>query len=378
MSASINLSANRDERRTLVVVFLRGAADGLTLVAPVADDNYHKFRPRLAVKKSDAVPLDDVFGLHPNLRALEAAWKEGDLAIIHGAGGESDTRSHFEAQDLMEHGGVAAGGWLGRFLRARGPSPSPLAAVALSPTLPESLSGAPSAAAFESLREFAITEERKDARTGDFARELQRLYALETGALHGAAANTFEALRRIEAIDMKATPQNGAAYEDKYPFAQGLRQVAQLIRADVGLDAASIDLGGWDTHFTQQTSIEPLLLQLANGLAAFRRDLGPRLATTTVVVMTEFGRRVAENGSFGTDHGRGGAMFAMGGGVNGGRVLGGWPGLKPEMLDGPGDLPVWNNYRNVLAPILTQHGASQPDLAQIFPDFTLEPLALFS
>src|SRR6186713_2166476 len=133
MSAAINLSTNRDDRRTLVVIFLRGAADGLTLVAPIADDNYHKFRPRLAVKKSAAIKLDDIFGLHPNLRALETAWKDGDLAIIHGAGGESDTRSHFEAQDLMEHGGVAAGGWLGRFLRARGQSRSPLSAVALAP-----------------------------------------------------------------------------------------------------------------------------------------------------------------------------------------------------------------------------------------------------
>src|SRR5436190_2814030 len=160
MSATANISANRDDPRTLVVIFLRGAADGLTLVAPVADDNYHKFRPRLAVKKSAAVLLDDVFGLHPNLRALEPAWKESDLAIIHGAGGESDTRSHFEAQDLMEHGGLAAGGWLGRFLRLRGPTESPLAAVALAPTLPECLSGAPSAAAVQSLEDFAITDQR--------------------------------------------------------------------------------------------------------------------------------------------------------------------------------------------------------------------------
>jgi uncharacterized protein (DUF1501 family) len=378
MSASANLSPNRDERRALVVVFLRGAADGLTLVAPVADDNYHKFRPRLAVKKSDAVPLDDTFGLHPNLRALESAWKEGDLAIVHGAGGESDTRSHFEAQDLMEHGGPTAGGWLGRFLRTRGPAPSPLAAVALAPTLPECLSGAPSAAAFESLHEFAITDARKGARQEDFSRELQRLYALEKDAMHDAAGHTFEALRRIEAIDTKASPANGAVYEQKYPFAQGLRQIAQLIKADVGLDAASIDLGGWDSHFTQQTLIEPLMLQLASGLAAFRRDLGARMATTTVVVMTEFGRRVAENSAFGTDHGRGGAMFVMGGGVNGRRVLGGWPGLKPEMLEGPGDLPVWNNYRDILAPVLTQHGADAASLAQVFPDFGLKPLPLYS
>jgi uncharacterized protein (DUF1501 family) len=378
MSAIGHLAPTRDDHRTLVVVFLRGAADGLTLVAPIADDNYYRFRPRLAVKKSAAIPLDNMFGLHPNLRALNAAWKDGDLAIIHGAGGESDTRSHFEAQDLMEHGGVAAGGWLGRFLRARGPSDSPLAAVALAPTLPESLSGAPSAAAIQSLDDFAIIDPRKGAAKQDFTRELRRLYALEQGALSRAATNTFEALRRIEAIDTKAPPAHGAEYDAKDSFALGLRQVAQLIRADVGLDAASVDLGGWDSHFAQQTLIEPLMLRLANGLAAFRRDLGARITTTTVVVMTEFGRRVAENASFGTDHGRGGAMFVMGGGVRGGRVLGGWPGLGSEMLDGPGDLPVWNNYRNILAPILTRHGADAASLPRIFPDFALQPVELYS
>ena len=372
-----NLSTTRDDPRTLVVVFLRGAADGLTLVAPIADDNYHKFRPRLAVKSSEAVRLDDTFGFHPNLRALEPAWKDGDLAIIHSAGGESDSRSHFEAQDLMEHGGIAAGGWLARFLRARGPSQSPLSAVALSATLPESLSGAPSAAALQSLDEFSIAEKAGKVKD-EFTRELNRLYAREQGPLRDAATSTFEAMRRIESIDAHAKPANGAEYDEKDSFSQGLRQVAQLIRADVGLDAASVDLHGWDTHFVQQSGIEPLMLRLANGLAAFRRDLGPRMSTTTVVVMTEFGRRVAENGSFGTDHGRGGVSFVMGGGVKGGRVLGGWPGLKPEMLDGPGDLPVINNYRNILAPVLARHGATPEGLASIFPDFTLNPLGLYA
>ncbi len=379
MTPLANLSVNRDDQRTLVVIFLRGAADGLTLVAPIEDDNYHKFRPRLAVKKSDAVRLEGVFGLHPNLRPLEAAWREGDLVIAHGAGGESDTRSHFEAQDLMEHGGLAAGGWLGRFLRARGPAGGPLSAVALAPTLPEMLSGAPSAAAIQSISEFALGKELR----ADFPRELERLYALENdtqplgAALRAAAVNTFEAIHRIEAIDAKAAPANGASYDEKDDFAQGLRQIALLIKANLGLDAASLDLGGWDLHFTQQTLIEPLMRRLANGLAAFRTDLGARMATTSVVVMTEFGRRVAENASFGTDHGRGGAMFVMGGGVKGGRVVGGWPGLKPEVLDSPGDLPVWNNYRNILAPVLQRHGAQPASLAKIFPDFALAPVALY-
>ena len=378
MTAQTHLSATPDDPRTLVVVFLRGAADGLTLVAPLGDDNYHKFRPRLAVKRNEAIHLDGFFGLHANLAALDPAWKDGDLCIVHGAGGESDTRSHFEAQELMEHGGPAAGGWLGRFLRARGPAAGPLSAVALAPTLPELLSGAPAASAFESLAEFAISNPERDERVPvEFPRALRRLYELETDALREAARNTFAAVERIDAIDRKASPENGASYADGDLFAQGLRQVAQLIRADVGLDAASVDLGGWDSHFTQQTLIEPLMLRLARGLAAFRKDLGARMATTTVVVMTEFGRRVAENSAFGTDHGRGSAMFVMGGGVKGGRVIGPWPGLKAEMLEGPGDLPVWNNYRNILAPILTRHGAPK-DLAGIFPDFALSPLPLYS
>jgi len=380
MSTTASLSISRDDQRTLVVVFLRGAADGLTLVAPVEDDNYHRFRPRLAVKKNEAVPLDGMFGLHPLLRPLEAAWQEGDLAIIHGAGVEDESRSHFEAQDFMEHGGHAAGGWLARFLRTALPaSGGPLGAVALAATLPEMLSGAPSAAAIQSIEEFALGR----GVPANFPAELERLYAQERGggslaaALRAAAAGTFEGLHRLEAIDVKAAPAHGASYDEKDEFARGLRQIALLIKARLGLHAASIDLGGWDSHFTQQTLIEPLLRRLAAGLAAFRQDLGAAMGTTSVVVMTEFGRRVAENASFGTDHGRGGAMFVLGGGVRGGRVLGGWPGLQPELLDGPGDLPVWNNYRNVLAPVLQRHGAPPDALGKIFPDFALAPLGLY-
>jgi len=387
MIAETHISENRDDKRTLVVVFLRGAADGLTLVAPLGDDNYHRFRPRLAVKRDDAVKLDGFFGLHANLRALEPAWKDGDLCIVHGAGGESDTRSHFEAQELMEHGGPNSGGWLGRFLRARNPSPNPLSAVALAPTLPEMLSGAPAAAAFESFDDFALGGFSGGKRLPPaFSLHLRRLYELETDALRDAARDTFDALARIGAIDSHAVPDNGASYDERDSFAHGLRQVAQLIKADVGLDAASVDLGGWDSHFTQKTLIEPLMLRLSRGLAAFRQDLGARMATTTVVVMTEFGRRVAENSAFGTDHGRGSAMFVLGGGVKGGRVLSQmsdlaiskWPGLTPELLDGPGDLPVWNNYRDILAPVLTRHGANADALGKIFPDFSLKPLPLFA
>ena len=377
MSIAASLSTDRDARQTLVVIFLRGAADGLTLVAPVEDDNYHRFRPRLAVKREEAVMLDGMFGLHPNLRPLEAAWKEGDLAIVHAAGGESDSRSHFEAQDLMEHGGIAAGGWLGRFLRAKGPSQSPLGAVALAPTLPEALSGAPSAAALLSLDEFGIGKRGGAA----FDQQLRRLYDLESDELRQAALNTFEAMRRIESIDRQASAANGATYDEKDDFARGLRQVAQLIKADVGLDAASVDVNGWDSHFTQKSLIEPLMTRLASGLAAFRQDLGARIRSTTVVVMTEFGRTVQENSGFGTDHGRGSAMFVLGGGVRGGRLHGAWNGLKSLEKRGSsesyGDLPVLNNYRDILAPVLLRHGLDSAQLAKVFPNFAFNPLPLF-
>jgi uncharacterized protein (DUF1501 family) len=274
----------------------------------------------------------------------------------------------------MEHGGLAAGGWLGRFLRFRsGESSGALSAVALGKTLPECLRGAPAATVMQSLDEFSL-----GVRAESFRRELQRLYALERDGLGNAARDTFDALDRLD--KMRAAPYepaHGAVY-GRDDFAQGLRQIARLIKANVGLEAASIDLGGWDSHFTQGTVINPLMTRLAGGLAAFYRDLGRTMETTSVVVMTEFGRRVRENASFGTDHGRGSVMFALGGGVKGGRVLADWKGLRDELLEGPGDLPVVNNYRDVLAPILRKHGADEESLVRVFPDFKIKPLALYA
>lgn len=378
MSTQTLLTGNGDVRQTLVVVFLRGGADGLSFVAPLEDDHYHRARPRIAVKKADAIALDGFFGLNPLLADLKPAWDAGELCIVHGAGSEDQTRSHFEAQDLMEHGGLAAGGWLGRFLRVRKqPVSGALACVAVGRTLPEVLLGAPNATVMQSLDDFALGSASRN-----FAPELDRLYQIDGGALAGAARDTFDALRRIETMrSSKAAPEHGADYE-KDDFAQSLRQIARLIKADVGLEVASVDLGNWDTHWTQQSWIEPLIRRLNSGLAAFRKDLGSRLAQTTIVVMTEFGRRVAENSAFGTDHGRGSVMFVLGGGVKGGRVFGEegragqWRGLASERLEGPGDLPVFNNYRNALAPILERH-SGPVDLARVFPDFVLRPLDLY-
>lgn len=373
MNTQLSITGDGDTRRTLVVVFLRGGADGLSLVAPVEEDAYHRARPRLAIRKKEAVALDALFGLNPMLRDLEPFWKSGEMAIVHAAGTEDQSRSHFEAQDLMEHGGLAAGGWLGRFLRARPePASGALACVAVGRLAPESLLGAPSATVMESLDDFSL-----GSASGAFSRELEKLYGADRGGLGTAARDTFDALARIDKMRTENyRPSGGAAYETD-PFAQGLQQIARLIKANVGLEAASIDIGGWDSHFTQQTLLEPLISRLGKGISAFCRDLGSALKTTTVVVMTEFGRRVQENSAFGTDHGRGSAMFVLGGEVRGGRMIGKWPGLEDKSLEGPGDVPVVHNYRNVLAPLLERHGASAEALRAIFPDFALSPLDLY-
>ena len=374
------ISGQGDSRRTLVVVFLRGAADGLALVPPLEDEHYYRARPRLGLAARDVVRLDDRFGLHPKLAPLETAWRAGELAIVHACGTEDQTRSHFEAQDLMEHGGVVAGGWLGRFLRARPAAASgALACVAVGKALPECLLSAPAVTVMQSLDEFAL-----GGRTPAFRSQLERLYAMERGQLGAAARDTFDALVRIERMrTAKYEPANQAAY-GRDDFSAGLLQVARLIKADVGLEAASIDLPGWDSHFAQQGQVDTLAARLATGLEAFRRDLGPRMATTTVVVMTEFGRTVEENSAFGTDHGRGSAMFVLGGGVRGGRMHGAWRGLAPEhlerrgLLEGYGDLPVLNNYRDVLAPLLRRHGADAAALEAVFPDYRLRPMELYA
>ena len=370
MSGTGFVSAVAPRDRTLVVIFLRGGADGLTLVAPVADDAYHRARPTLRVREKEGVRLDDVFALHPRLSPLAPLWVAGELAIVHSVGSEDATRSHFEAQDLMEHAGTGAGGWLGRFLRFRAlDQRGALSAVAFGTELPAALRGAPSAIVLQSLGTVSLGEG-----ASGMLRALTSLYALEHDAMAEAARDTVDALHRLERL--ASAPRSITATD--YPrddFGEALRQTAQLVRAGVGLEAATIDLGGWDSHFTQRQLIEPAMDRLGRGLAAFRRDLGPDMARTTVVVMTEFGRRVAENSALGTDHGRGSIMFALGGDVGGGRVLGGWPGLGTEVLEGPGDLPVRTNYRNVLAPILSRL-ADPAVVARAFPGFSLEPLPL--
>ena len=363
------LTGNRDLEESLVVVFLRGGADGLNLVPPLGDDDYFSARPGISIGRKDAIRLDDFFGLNPLLGGLEAPFKSGELSVFHCAGSEDATRSHFEAQDLMEHGGTVAGGWLGRFMRAsKLGNGGPLAAVAISKSLPECLRGAPAAAAIQQVADFSL-----GTNTGTFQAELAKLYGAQTGILGSAGADTLAALNKINAmVDEDYSPRNGAIYADDH-FSFGLRQIAHLIRGKVGMRAASIDLGGWDSHLTQAAVMNPEMTKLSAGLAAFHQDMGRDLEKVTLVVMTEFGRRVAENSALGTDHGRGSVMFVLGGGFNGGRVVCDWPGLANGVLEGPGDLPVLTNYRNVLAPVLAGVDP-EIELAKVFPEFALAPL----
>lgn len=371
-NAQFGLSGNGDDRQTLVVVFLRGGADGLNLVAPLGDDGYYRARPRIAITRKKAVPLDGFYGLNPLLRPLERIYQEGALAVIHAVGSEDDTRSHFEAQDLMEHGGVTGGGWLGRFLRTHeNVASGPLAAVAMGDSIPECLRGAPGTTVMRSLDDFSFDDDRPR-----LTRALARLYGGQSGALAAAGRDTIAALDRVRQLRNTAyQPAHGAEYA-RDDFSRGLREIARLIKARVGLQAASVDLGGWDSHFSQSTLMDPLMTRMGNGMLAFYRDLGSEMDRTTVVVMTEFGRRVEENSAFGTDHGRGSVMFVMGGGIQGGRVHGTWPGLSREVLEGPGDLPVTTNYRDVLAPILRRHGAGE-GIGEVFPEFPLQILPLY-
>jgi uncharacterized protein (DUF1501 family) len=376
MSLTTFINDQQDPAGTLVVVFLRGGADGLNMVVPHGDDGYYRARPGIGIRRENLLELDGFFGLNPHLSALHPWWQEGQLSIVHCAGSEDETRSHFEAQDFMEHGGLAAGGWLGRFLRVRPDAGhSPLTAVAIGPQLPECLRGAPSCAAIQSLDDFGLGDRVPDG----FLPQLAARYKTAPGVLGPAGQSALAALERISALTKtNYSPAHQAAYR-KDDFSSGLQQVARLIKGRVGLQAATLDLGGWDSHITQSVIMDPPMERLSQGLNAFATDLGPEeLARTNIVVLTEFGRRVAENSALGTDHGRGSVLFLLGGALAGSKkVHASWPDLTHSPLVGPGDLPVNHNYRDILAPVLTRQSKGV-DLSKVFPGHLLKPLGLAS
>lgn len=370
----------------LVCVFLRGGMDGLAAVPPLGEAEFHDARPTLALPDSgtasteQVLNLDDRFGLHPSLTPLKGIFEEGDLALIHACGSPDPTHSHFEAMDYMERGTPGeknlSTGWISRHLQTSyWTNDSPFRAVGVGESLPVSLRGPVPATALRSIAEFHLPGDPEAIR--GLQETLSALYSLtpsdELGQqLADHAALTFSAIDMLANLDPgQYQPQGGASY-DEDPFGQAMAQVAQLAKADLGLEVACLDLGGWDTHVQQEVTLPSLLATLASGLEAFYVDMGPRLESTTVVVMSEFGRRLRPNGGGGTDHGHGNAMFVLGGGIRGGTVYGDWPGLSDEALYGPGDLAVTTDFRTVLSEILVNRLGNK-STEQVFPGFEVRP-----
>ncbi len=365
---SLLLAATQSLQGNMIVIFLRGAMDGMHAVIPAGDSNYASLRPQLSDSADSAIPLDGFFKLHAQLEALYPIYETGELAFIHASGSPDDSHSHFDAQDYMEHGtpGIKTteDGWLARALLQTNLT-APLQAVAMGKSIPEVFrSSRLSAVAIDSVADYGLVHPSAllHLAIDDIHQQDDALASLST--------STFATIDALQALDAdNYTPVNGAVYPNS-TFGQQLQDVALLLKSDLGVHAVNVDIGGWDTHENQEAQLSGNFQQLAEGLAALYLDLGSLMQTTSIVCMTEFGRRAYENASDGTDHGHGGCMFVLGKGINGGQVLGEWPGLTESDLYGPGDLEVTTDYRTVLAELLIKRHGYQ-DLSMVFPDFEL-------
>jgi uncharacterized protein (DUF1501 family) len=369
-------------KKQFVVLFQRGAADGLNIVVPFGEPNYYRLRPTIAIPQprrggtDAAIDLDGFFGLHPSLAPLEPLFRRNQLAIVHAAGSPDPTRSHFDAQDFMESGtpGVKAteDGWLNRALEvAPEENASPFRAVAMGANLPRMLHGSASAIALPDLKQFKVMPQTAGmgaAVEGGF----EAMYAQTVDhALHGTGTETFEAIDMLRKVDPgKYAPENGAQYPTSR-LGQNLQQIGQLLKANIGVEVLFVDCSGWDNHVNEggvQGQLSNLLKDLGQGLGAFHQDMGDRMQDVVVVTMSEFGRTAKENGNRGTDHGHANCMFVMGGNVKGGRVSGNWPGLADHQLNEGRDLALTTDFRSVLSEVLVKHvGAT--DLKTVFPGF---------
>jgi uncharacterized protein (DUF1501 family) len=372
-------AADGSERRKkiLVAIFQRGAVDGLNVVIPFGEPRYYELRPSLAIPKPDGTPssavdLDGFFGLHPSLASLKPMFDAQQLAIVDAVGSPDPTRSHFDAQDYMESGTPGYkgtnDGWMNRALPKSGDPVSDVRAVSLGSSLPRCLRGRNDALAVNNLNDFQV----RDAKA---AASFESMYEHTLDAtLHGTGKETFSAVKIMQSIQKQTyTPANGARYPNGR-FGQSLQQIARLIKADVGLEVAFADIGGWDTH-VNQAGAQPAVGQLANNLsdfgqslAALYQDLGDRMEDVAVVTMSEFGRTAKENGNRGTDHGHANVMFVMGGGVRGGKVYGEWPGLAEEQLNEGRDLALTTDFRDVLGELVAKH-LGNPNLKAVFPGY---------
>src|ERR1700739_3712023 len=358
--------------RRLVVIFQRGAADGLNIVVPHGERAYYAMRPSISIPRNAVLDLDGFFGLHPSLSPFQPLWKQGHLAIVHAAGSPDPSRSHFDAQDFMESGtpGVKStdDGWLNRSVQGiQEPDATPFRAVAMGPNLPLTLRGSAPAIALADVKQFRVMSQSTAVQGG-----FEALYAQTVDkVLPGTATETFEAIDMLRKADpSRFQPENGADYPKSH-VGQTLQQVAQLLKANIGMEVSFVDTGGWDNHVNEggaQGQLANLLRDLGQGLAALHQDLGDHMEDIVVVTMSEFGRTAHENGNRGTDHGHANVMFVMGGPVNGGKVYGKWPRLAPEQLNEGRDLTLTTDFRSVLGEIISRHLGAK-DLNTVFPGF---------
>ena len=377
---------NAPKGKVLICLFQRGAADALNIVVPHGERAYYAMRPSIAIPQptrnavGGAIDLDGFFGLHPALAPLKPLYDRKLLAPIQAVGSPSTTRSHFDAQDYMETGTPdnkgTADGWLNRYLAVKGTcdecnlTKTPFRAVAMTPQTPRILEGPSATVAMNSLDEFSVRA------TGSSAERLEALYRTGSADLvHGTGAEMFDAVKMLRSANpQKYLPQNNADYP-RSQFGQRLLQIAQLIKANVGLEIAFADVGGWDTHVNQGGSTGQLAQRLddfSKSIAALVTDLGDRMDDVVILTMSEFGRMARENGNRGTDHGHAGALFVIGGHVKGGKVHGKWPGLEQEQLYEGRDLALTTDFRSVFAEVVHNHlGASALD--RVFPGFTASP-----
>src|SRR5438105_3018716 len=368
------------KNKRLVVIFQRGAADGLNIVVPHGEQAYYGMRPTINIPRNAVIDLDGFFGLHPSMAAFQPLWKQRHLAIVHAAGSPDPTRSHFDAQDFMESGTpgvkVTEDGWLNRTVEnVPVENASPFRAVAMGANLPRMLRGSAPAIALPDVKQFKVVAQNSSMNQvaeGGF----EAMYAQTVDhALRGTGTETFEAIDMLRKADpAKYQPEHGADY-GKSRLGQSLQQIGQLVKADIGTEVLFVDCGGWDNHVNEggaQGQLSNLLRDLGQGMAAFRQDMGDRMENIVFVTMSEFGRTAKENGNRGTDHGHANCMFLMGGPVKGGRVYGRWPGLNEGQLNEGRDLALTTDFRSVLGEILSKH-LGIGNLSPVFPGFDNDP-----
>ena len=420
-------------KKTLICIFQRGAADGLSVVVPHGDADLYKLRPTIAIPRplagnnQTALDLDGFYGLHPALAPFLPIYKSGHLAAIHACGSPSGTRSHFDAQDYMESGApgskAVTDGWLSRTVLScpeDKANHSPFRAVALGGAMPRSLQGDVQAMAIPDLKTFGVgtsgnlaarydgksnpEQTRRQARRGKnapapvappapsanpaammqpaktpapaggggIASGFETLYDSAVGdVLHGTGQESFEAISLLKKANPGSyTPARGANYPNG-KFGESLKQIAQLVKADVGVEVAFAEMGGWDTHAAQGSTQGQLSLRLrefGQAISALYYDLGDRMNDVVILTMSEFGRTARQNGTGGTDHGHATCFFALGGDINGGKVLGQWPGLAPEQLNEGRDLALTTDFRAVFGEVAVRHLGAQ-NMPRLFPGY---------